>query len=192
MINKEERLFSSEKSRKTCILLIVDRKMDPITPLLNQWTYQAMIHELIGMEDFGTTIRLQKKSNTSSSSESPKIVLDNFDAFFEENKFSDWGKLGENIKPYVEEYKRKFGHDQKLDSLSDMKRILEKLSDFKKLSQSVKNHLEVLSELSGIIEKELLYEVSKIEQDLVCSEDDTKIIKVRFNYRLACILLYLK
>jgi vacuolar protein sorting-associated protein 45 len=30
------------------ILLILDRRDDPITPLLTQWTYQAMVHELLG------------------------------------------------------------------------------------------------------------------------------------------------
>ena len=33
------------------MLLIIDRCEDPITPLLNQWTYQAMLHELIGIEN---------------------------------------------------------------------------------------------------------------------------------------------
>lgn len=31
-------------------LLIIDRKEDPITPILTQWTYQAMLHELLGIE----------------------------------------------------------------------------------------------------------------------------------------------
>ncbi len=30
------------------LLLILDRSDDPLTPLLNQWTYQAMVHELLG------------------------------------------------------------------------------------------------------------------------------------------------
>lgn len=31
-------------------VLLVDRKEDPVTPLLTQWTYQAMVHELIGIQ----------------------------------------------------------------------------------------------------------------------------------------------
>lgn len=31
--------------------LILDRREDPATPLLSQWTYQAMVHELLGMEN---------------------------------------------------------------------------------------------------------------------------------------------
>jgi vacuolar protein sorting-associated protein 45 len=33
------------------LLLILDRRDDPITPLLTQWTYQAMVHELLGLKD---------------------------------------------------------------------------------------------------------------------------------------------
>ena len=32
------------------MLLILDRCEDPFTPLLNQWTYQAMLHELVGIK----------------------------------------------------------------------------------------------------------------------------------------------
>jgi vacuolar protein sorting-associated protein 45 len=31
------------------LLLILDRRNDPVTPLLSQWTYQAMVHELCGI-----------------------------------------------------------------------------------------------------------------------------------------------
>ena len=27
------------------LLKVLDRSDDPLTPLLNQWTYQAMVHE---------------------------------------------------------------------------------------------------------------------------------------------------
>jgi len=28
---------------------MVDRRNDPVTPLLSQWTYQAMVHEMLGI-----------------------------------------------------------------------------------------------------------------------------------------------
>lgn len=31
------------------LLLIIDRRSDPVTPLLTQWTYQAMLHEEFGL-----------------------------------------------------------------------------------------------------------------------------------------------
>lgn len=50
-ISKESSLFdfqsSSENGSPPPMLLVLDRKDDPVTPLLNQWTYQAMLHELL-------------------------------------------------------------------------------------------------------------------------------------------------
>lgn len=42
---------SSPQSSPESVLIILDRATDPVTPLLNQWTYQAMLHELIGMNN---------------------------------------------------------------------------------------------------------------------------------------------
>ena len=38
-------------ARTNAIVLILDRKDDLVTPLLTQWTYQAMLHEMIGIKD---------------------------------------------------------------------------------------------------------------------------------------------
>ena len=38
---------SIEMNQLPPVLLILDRTADPVTPLLNQWTYQAMMHELL-------------------------------------------------------------------------------------------------------------------------------------------------
>lgn len=49
-ISKENTLFDfrpQENGAPPPLLLILDRKDDPVTPLLNQWTYQAMVHELL-------------------------------------------------------------------------------------------------------------------------------------------------
>lgn len=49
-ISKESSLFdfrTKENGAPPPLLLILDRRDDPVTPLLNQWTYQAMVHELL-------------------------------------------------------------------------------------------------------------------------------------------------
>lgn len=50
-MTQEEQLFDFRKPDTPPILLLVDRRDDPITPLLTQWTYQAMVHELLGIEN---------------------------------------------------------------------------------------------------------------------------------------------
>lgn len=48
-IMAEGQLFDFRRTDTPPILLILDRRNDPVTPLLTQWTYQAMVHELIGI-----------------------------------------------------------------------------------------------------------------------------------------------
>jgi len=51
-IAQEDQLFDFGRRADTPpILLILDRRNDPITPLLSQWTYQAMVHELLGIHN---------------------------------------------------------------------------------------------------------------------------------------------
>lgn len=40
---------------------MVDRRNDPVTPLLTQWTYQAMVHELVGIHNGRVTIDSESK-----------------------------------------------------------------------------------------------------------------------------------
>ena len=47
-IQREHDLFAFT-SDVAPVLLLLDRRDDPVTPLLNQWTYQAMVHELLGI-----------------------------------------------------------------------------------------------------------------------------------------------
>lgn len=46
LLNKESSSFEFRQETNP-ILLILDRREDPVTPMLNQWTYQAMVHELL-------------------------------------------------------------------------------------------------------------------------------------------------
>lgn len=48
-MNNQQELWDFRKTATAPLLLILDRRNDPVTPLLSQWTYQAMVHELIGI-----------------------------------------------------------------------------------------------------------------------------------------------
>ena len=83
----------SRNSRPTHVL-ICDRKEDPVTPLLNQWTYQAMVHELIGIKDN----RVDLKNVASVSEEMKEVVLSSEDDhFFRKVMHINFGELSAQI-----------------------------------------------------------------------------------------------
>lgn len=43
MYQQESGLFDFRRTEVSPLLLIIDRRDDPVTPLLNQWTYQVCI-----------------------------------------------------------------------------------------------------------------------------------------------------
>lgn len=49
MNESQPELWEFRKTAPAPLLLILDRRNDPVTPLLSQWTYQAMVHELLGI-----------------------------------------------------------------------------------------------------------------------------------------------
>lgn len=44
MYEQEPGLFDFRRTEVAPLLLVVDRRDDPVTPLLNQWTYQVDDH----------------------------------------------------------------------------------------------------------------------------------------------------
>jgi len=50
-MQSESALFDFRLTQVPPLLLILDRRNDPVTPLLSQWTYQAMVHEIIGIHN---------------------------------------------------------------------------------------------------------------------------------------------
>ncbi|ODV97318.1 hypothetical protein PACTADRAFT_66277 [Pachysolen tannophilus NRRL Y-2460] len=150
------------------LLLILDRKNDPITPLLTPWTFQSMVHELIGISN--NTVDLSYMPNISK--ELSKIVLSpDQDSFYKESMYLNFGDLSDKIKDYVEKYKVKTKSTAKLDSIQDMKQFVESYPEFRKLSNNVSKHMSLASELDRNITQQRLWEVSELEQSLSCSNN---------------------
>jgi vacuolar protein sorting-associated protein 45 len=85
MISKDSALFDFRQNEIAPMLLILDRREDPVTPLLNQWTYQAMVHELIGIKN--NIVNLS--GVPSITKELEEIVLSaEYDEFYENVRFS--------------------------------------------------------------------------------------------------------
>ena len=167
-ITQEELLFDFRKMDTPAILLIVDRRDDPITPLLSQWTYQAQVHELLGIHNG----RVDLSAVPDVRPELKEIVLSqDQDPFFKKNMYQNFGDLGGNIKEYVEQYQDRTKSSAQIESISDMKRFVEDYPEFRKLSGNVSKHVALVSELSRRVSAESLLDVSELEQSLVCNEN---------------------
>ena len=174
-ITQEDQLFDFRKADTPPILLILDRRDDPITPLLTQWTYQAMVHELLGI--FNGRVDLSEVPEVRS--ELKEIVLSqDQDPFFKKNMYINFGDLGGNIKDFVEQYQSKTKSNASIDSIDDMKRFVEDYPEFRKLSGNVSKHVTLVGELSRRVGADSLLDVSELEQSLACNDNHAADLKV--------------
>ncbi|PBP23832.1 vacuolar protein sorting-associated protein 45 [Diplocarpon rosae] len=173
-IIQEDQLFDFRKVDTPPILLILDRRDDPITPLLTQWTYQAMVHELLGIRNG----RVDLSEVPGIRPELKEVVLSqDQDPFFKKNMYLNFGDLGGNIKDYVEQYQSKTKSSSNIESIADMKRFIEDYPEFRKLSGNVSKHVTLVGELSRKVDAGNLLEVSEVEQSLACNDNHASDLK---------------
>ncbi|KAK4044037.1 Sec1-like protein [Parachaetomium inaequale] len=173
-ITQEDQLFDFRKVDTPPVLLILDRREDPITPLLMQWTYQAMVHHLLGINNG----RVDLSDVPDIRPELKEIVLSqDQDPFFKKNMYLNFGDLGSNIKDYVEQYQSKTKNNADIESIADMKRFIEEYPEFRKLSGNVSKHVALVSELSRRVGAESLLQVSELEQSIACNDNHAADLK---------------
>lgn len=69
--------FPAPSERQRGVLFVVDRTMDPAAPLLHEFWYQAMVNDLLKVED-GTRYKY-KYENTVGAKETRVAILDDND-----------------------------------------------------------------------------------------------------------------
>ncbi|CAH2093442.1 unnamed protein product [Euphydryas editha] len=149
-------------------LLILDRRDDPVTPLLTQWTYQAMVHELLTISN--------NRVSLADVPDVPKdfrevVLAPEQDDFYAKNLYSNFGEIGQTMKSLMDEFQKKAKSHQKVESIADMKNFVETYPLFKKMSGTVTKHVTVVGELSARVAARQLLRVSELEQELVCQSD---------------------
>uniref|UniRef100_A0A8C1ZYC3 Vacuolar protein sorting-associated protein 45 n=1 Tax=Cyprinus carpio TaxID=7962 RepID=A0A8C1ZYC3_CYPCA len=134
-----------------------------------KWTYQAMVHELLGLNN--NRIDLSRVPGISKDLREVVLSAEN-DEFYANNLYLNFGEIGTNIKNLMEDFQKKKPKDkQKLESISDMKAFVDNYPQFKKMSGTVSKHVTVVGELSRLVSERQLMEVSEVEQELACQND---------------------
>ncbi|KIK95164.1 hypothetical protein PAXRUDRAFT_402229 [Paxillus rubicundulus Ve08.2h10] len=167
-IQTESTLFDFRLTQVAPLLLVLDRRNDPVTPLLSQWTYQAIVHELLGIQNGRVNLNMVP----DISSELSEITLTpSTDPFFQAHYLATFGDLGTSLKNYVQSYQSRSlaQSPSAINSISDMKRFVEEYPEFRKLGGNVSKHVALVGELSRLVERDHLLDVGEIEQGLATS-----------------------
>jgi len=200
-IEKEDSLFEFRRAATDSagpLVLVLDRRDDPVTPLLTQWTYQAMVHELLGLHN--NRVVLRGKPNVTKDLE--EIVLSpTQDEFFARNRYANFGDLGSAVKQLLEDYQRSTKKTENISSIEDMQNFLLRFPELRSKSINVSKHVAVLGELGRLTDVCQLLDISQLEQEVACTNDHSahkqKLLeklrspKVKLPDKLRLVLLFL-
>ena len=165
----ERQLFDFAVRDSPPLLILLDRKSDPLTPLLQPWTYQSMINEYIGIKR-----NLVDLSNVPDIDPDLKQVVlsSKQDKFFKETMYMNFGDLGDKVKQYVTQYKSKTNITKQINTIEDIKEFMEKFPEFKKLSGNISKHMAIVSELDRQLQQKQIWELSELEQNISSHDDN--------------------
>jgi len=177
----EHDLFDYRRTDPLPLLLILDRKDDPVSPLLFQWTYQAMVHEVFGLVknrvDFSTAPSAEApgapRTDKKRKEDLKEVVLScEQDSFFKDTMYMDFGELGEAVKNLLEQYQQQSKGNESIKSLEDIRRFLDRYPEFRKMGASASKHVALMDEISKYIHAhKMLDSIGKLEQELACHQD---------------------
>lgn len=201
MSNNTDLFYFPQANNDGTTFLVMDRRDDPITPLLLNWSYLSMINELLPIDNNRVDLRavpdIDPELKEVTLSTNPR-----HDKFFANNMYSGFGDIASNAKKLVDDYKaEKQAATGKMDTLEDIRSAVEKVPELKQMAGTVSKHMTILMELNRQIKLLQLYHLSELCQDIACENNHTahvesikKILyntpQVTFDYKLYMVMLY--
>lgn len=151
-------------SEGTMDLLVLDRRDDPISPLIYNWSYFSLVDELIGIENNSVTIPSLGNKNEIFSRNSGDDFLDEF-------WLKNYGDTSKELAKRLKESSKKRHVDLNKASLEDMKDLMLKMPEVTKQLAEIKKHAEIFKIINEEIQDKNMYELSGLQQDIAVESD---------------------
>ncbi|KEG14214.1 putative vacuolar protein sorting-associated protein [Trypanosoma grayi] len=153
---------------KESVLLILDRMDDPVTALVTPWTYEAMIHEIIGFQS-GNEVTIDDPD--AKPEERVHVLTAHNDPFFAQHRYSDYGQVCIAVSELVKTYKALNNFDRNNVSLDEIKNFMNRFPEARKQSMQVTRHCGIASQLVTEVNGRNLTRLSVLEQEMLASNN---------------------
>ncbi|XP_065859405.1 protein transport Sec1a [Euphorbia lathyris] len=164
---------------ETCELLILDRSIDQIAPVIHEWTYDAMCHDLLDMD--GNKYVLEVPNKKSGELEKKEVVLDDNDPVWLELRHVHIADASERLSDKMTNFVAKnkaaqmqqSGRDGEI-STREMQKIVQSLPKYNEQMEKLSLHVELAGKINKIIRQIGLRDLGQLEQDLVFGDAAAK------------------
>ena len=161
--------FPPASTRPRGVLYIVDRSMDVYAPLLHEFTYQAMVFDLLPVRE-GDKITYRTVVNEGRPDQDTKDVeVSEKDKLWVENRHRHMKdtieKLMGDFQRFIDENPHFTQQDSgNATSLNAIKDMLAGLPQFQELKEAYSLHLTMAQEAMNIFQKQKLPDLASVEQ----------------------------
>uniref|UniRef100_A0A0E0KNE8 SNARE-interacting protein KEULE n=1 Tax=Oryza punctata TaxID=4537 RepID=A0A0E0KNE8_ORYPU len=174
---------------ETCELLIVDRSIDQIAPIIHEWTYDAMCHDLLCMD--GNKYVQEVPSKSGSGTENKEVLLEDHDPIWLELQHAS-ERLHEKMTNFVSKNKAAQLCQARNGYLStkELQKMVQALPQYSEQIDKLALHVEIAGKLNSTIKEQQLKDVGQLEQDLVFGDAGTKELDISRENKLRLLLVY--
>ncbi|XP_059641546.1 SNARE-interacting protein KEULE-like isoform X4 [Cornus florida] len=164
---------------ETCELLILDRSIDQIAPIIHEWTYDAMCHDLLNME--GNKYVHEVPSKTGGLPEKKEVLLEDHDPIWVELRHAHIAdaseRLHEKMTSFVSRNRAAQMHGSRNGaelSTRDLQKMVQALPQYSEQMEKLSLHVDIAGKINNIIKQMGLKDLGQLEQDLVFGDAGTK------------------
>ncbi|KAL0095848.1 Sec1-like protein [Phycomyces blakesleeanus] len=165
-------------------LLILDRSIDPMAPLLHEFTYQAMINDLLPVEPSESkngikyTHEYNQEDGTMATMD---VILNEEDTVYRSVRHQHIAECTENLvrdfKKFLEDHKATSQAGDRQDAprdttknLKDMKEMITNIPKFQDMKAKYSAHISIAQECMSRFEQQKLNSVGNLEQNMATGE----------------------
>lgn len=166
---------SQERERSTFLLL--DRSSDCLTPLMHDFNYQPMVHDLLKMEGDKITYGAEA-SDDPTKKEDKDVLLNEKDKLWVELRGKHIAQVIEILSGRINEICKSStssafsgGGDGNM-SLSQLASALKALPEYREVMSKLSQHMHIAHECMDEFNRHGLMDLSDIEQTLATGKDD--------------------
>lgn len=168
--------FPPPSTRPQGILMITDRSMDIMAPLLHEFTYQAMAHDLLPIKE-GDKVLYKTVVNEGTGEEQEKdMEIGEKDKIWVDNRHRHMKdtieKLMSDFQKFIDENPNFTNSDADATSLNAIKDMLAGLPQFQELKEAYSLHLSMAQECMNIFQHQKLPDIASVEQSLATGLDE--------------------
>ncbi|KAK2627818.1 hypothetical protein QTJ16_002464 [Diplocarpon rosae] len=162
-------------TRPQGILVITDRSMDIMAPLIHEFTYQAMAHDLLPIKE-GDKVLYKTVVNEGTAQEEEKdMEIGEKDKIWVNNRHSHMKdtieKLMGDFQKFIDDNPN-FTNSEDATSLNAIKDMLAGLPQFQEMKEAYSLHLSMAQECMNIFQNRKLPDVASVEQSLATGLDE--------------------